>query len=114
MRISDWSSDVCSSDLRRWIPLRLLRFSPCLSFALPFRRCRLSSILSSRQRFKSGVEPVLLAEQLLLLVQIILRRACPKPFGGFVQRRVHCFKRRQHIQNGTTLDRKSTRLNSSH
>src|SRR3546814_19262693 len=23
MRISDWSSDVCSSDLRRWITLRM-------------------------------------------------------------------------------------------
>src|SRR3546814_5956727 len=34
MRISDWSSDVCSSDLRRAGVLRKKRNNPCLSFSV--------------------------------------------------------------------------------
>src|SRR3546814_3934415 len=89
MRISDWSSDVCSSDL-------LKRSGADIGAACPLQR------VPARARCKA--RPMLLCQ--LLQSRLELRRA-----GGAGMADRATTERRKA---GTEEDRKSTRLNSSH
>src|SRR3546814_14243301 len=54
MRISDWSSDVCSSDLRNLDEAFLRRIHAVVEFPAPDARCRLEIW---RRVFPAGVRP---------------------------------------------------------
>src|SRR3546814_4293074 len=102
MRISDWSSDVCSSDLHGQIPAQRIR--PCISLALQGRAagrgmagqpliCRGEARVDARERAAVGlIQPGGrgVAARFGQCEQVLVHR--PKPDG----------------------ERKSTRLNSSH
>src|SRR3546814_7736367 len=97
MRISDWSSDVCSSDLMRCQPFVLTKGA----MAPPDdRRSRSASNRMEAARAK-------LAELFLLLPRFHI--PVPHvPHMGMVRHHAS-------IQNNDlSIDRKSTRLNSSH
>src|SRR3546814_9803544 len=120
MRISDWSSDVCSSDLRLRPGATLAptpgTAAPATSDRLPLSRCRAADLNG-----RSG--PLRSAEQgywqlfhdrgaphvgtLLLLWPVLVQhgpRRCAHQMQG---------PRVERLQTGA-VDRKSTRLNSSH
>src|SRR3546814_7824202 len=97
MRISDWSSDVCSSDLEH-VP-RVDRGLRVGGKGFP-----------ERQGGKRCQKPVIVdavhedVDELL----DVANNAMP----GLD--RAHCFKRGKRSQDAASIDRKSTRLNSSH
>src|SRR3546814_1278304 len=97
MRISDWSSDVCSSDLLDFAVIRLAKRDRLLVLQPVdgFRR-RAHSVLEGRR----WLRPV--REQRVVLGEALLRRLD-------VVERLVLLK-----AHGDQLDRKSTRLNSSH
>src|SRR3546814_3023727 len=103
MRISDWSSDVCSSDLPEQRDVAILASSPgagritiatLLAEAWDALRRRDYHVL----RCLCGVAPV--------------TRQSGK--SKFVVRRLAASRRLQNVAYHWALDRKSTRLNSSH
>src|SRR3546814_10535051 len=99
MRISDWSSDVCSSDLR----------------VGPMVFAWLSGIVAvGQRRFPAGLSPDEAVQRGSMLAQPGPRRAGIVPQYPLVRRveggaMVHVQQMRQFMR-----DRKSTRLNSSH
>src|SRR3546814_7391146 len=106
MRISDWSSDVCSSDLREhetsdatFDPLELDRFSTLqqLSRALGESAADMSSLQGTLDDLTRQYETLLLQQSRVSSdLQQGLMRTRMVPFDALVP------------------DRKSTRLNSSH
>src|SRR3546814_1371940 len=119
MRISDWSSDVCSSDLRRlqWhrnrrtiggglgvVAMRDTRVGCVGELGFEFGR-------RHRAELRETVQ-ILLADALLgdqLVFAVVAAGTCLRLIGGRNESGVQ-------LQRGQTfgLDRKSTRLNSSH
>src|SRR3546814_4424956 len=98
MRISDWSSDVCSSDLRSIAAARYL-FAVASGMEI-----RMTSSPSPRRWL--FVLTILVGSFLLFLVQPMVARMVLPKLGGAPA-----------VWNSAMLvyqDRKSTRLNSSH
>src|SRR3546814_4753248 len=97
MRISDWSSDVCSSDLGRWHILHI----ECLVAA--FDDCAIADALDDL--------PVILGHVVATCVQrlAVEHAYAPVVVGRLIRLRDDQVATLQHL-----LDRKSTRLNSSH
>src|SRR3546814_6080959 len=94
MRISDWSSDVCSSDLGRLVPGRQRRAADLGEHHQPDRGVGGVEILVLGKRLEQSVAE--LAERILI-------EAAEQAVLGFLRH----FLRIER-------DRKSTRLNSSH
>src|SRR3546814_3210492 len=113
MRISDWSSDVCSSDLRRRtteavmaIPLTGRRLNVGSDTALPLHAGVQLVALGVRQGGVALAEVgALLVVQDAALLGLIASGQCQQQAG----RDDRCKLPKTHC-----LDRKSTRLNSSH
>src|SRR3546814_4249832 len=99
MRISDWSSDVCSSDLKPAMRLRRIR-------KMEVRRCMIDSVECCNSELK--------ADRCRRL-DVLVKRKGPL-------RHEHDIKTLVSISQGSEIeqrtaigtDRKSTRLNSSH
>src|SRR3546814_2140211 len=101
MRISDWSSDVCSSDLQHLIAFTLLRRA---------------DQLVDRGRLVAG--GLIVADQVeaLAALDLVGARGAVRDIGV---RGVDLVERSANLddhgrQYGSVADRKSTRLNSSH
>src|SRR3546814_2127778 len=97
MRISDWSSDVCSSDLTQLsadYDLIILDSTPVfgMSYALILGCLAQKTVLVTRRGWTTQSKAMQAARQLVL---------CGADMAGAVFNRAH-------------IDRKSTRLNSSH
>src|SRR3546814_6761835 len=105
MRISDWSSDVCSSDLRARAVVFARHRQPVIGEP---RRRALRHLIEPQQRIvgESGASRTGL-EQILRTVRIAVRadarEVAPRIVAAARARR-----------GGVLVDRKSTRLNSSH
>src|SRR3546814_1251293 len=97
MRISDWSSDVCSSDLPEILRLPTLLADP-------------------RRVARSIVTNFALCIELAGALRKIIagRFACPTVDAGSFTRRLGCSAVRGSDMDRRIVDRKSTRLNSSH
>src|SRR3546814_1130477 len=103
MRISDWSSDVCSSDLRDitgWAPNRIVR---CGIGYVPqvdnvFREMTVEENLEMGAFLRRGAIDEALERIYRLFPDLVEKRR--KPAGS--------------LSGGQRQDRKSTRLNSSH
>src|SRR3546814_7570640 len=112
MRISDWSSDVCSSDLKEAGRGRAVIFRPEMSEAIERRR-----------RTELDLRVAIAENQLRLVYQPVLTIEGAPRFNS-----VEALLRWEHPQRGLIspdefipiaessgqIDRKSTRLNSSH
>src|SRR3546814_2109890 len=113
MRISDWSSDVCSSDLRTFAQVadRTKRLAGYLAASgLGVRRER-----SELERWECGQSPVALImgnrpEYLESMLGAFRARAVPFNVNNHYQPH----EIRSLLRSMGTEDRKSTRLNSSH
>src|SRR3546814_6757099 len=106
MRISDWSSDVCSSDLALGLGLHLqLRVAPALLLAAGLDAQR-------RERIELGrIDPERPLHQ-LPVTRPLLGLKPPFPRLPLVERGISA---RLHLGgHHARVDRKSTRLNSSH
>src|SRR3546814_946067 len=109
MRISDWSSDVCSSDLTRVsatpetvqknkpMPVRLMGFP-----RLPNDRRPVYVIEQQNEAIYIRLDPLAVAEYLRVNGVMAAAPPAPRTIGG------------ELIETYQDLDRKSTRLNSSH
>src|SRR3546814_5537763 len=105
MRISDWSSDVCSSDLQR---MRARKAEVALyaeAIGKPYR-----GDLRQAEASKLGTAETKVgeAEQGVAVIGKLGREPC---------RRTHWVEQLDHrhrVRRGLPVDRKSTRLNSSH
>src|SRR3546814_10352479 len=103
MRISDWSSDVCSSDLEKACELGVARLQPVLT-----RRAVVDKLNLPR-----------LHSHLVEAAEQCGRTALPE-LGEMVklQNLLKNWSQSRHLffadEQGGTPDRKSTRLNSSH
>src|SRR3546814_5659957 len=105
MRISDWSSDVCSSDLIAGIFERIVR---------TFQRQQMIGIGAGRDRRHHAVQ--LRIDACMLAKEAAARRVDAVVVGG-VFFKVWADPFRIGVAHGVDLveeDRKSTRLNSSH
>src|SRR3546814_2972031 len=96
MRISDWSSDVCSSDL-----IRRLRNPGMEILLLPL----------SEAKENRHVRPYCLANSLDDFRGKTCARLCIAPIAILTQIR---FRPQEAVDQISARDRKSTRLNSSH
>src|SRR3546814_4475440 len=99
MRISDWSSDVCSSDLLIALLLQAAAFA--------FQRALdalVDRAFPGTQALVLGLVLLVVAERALQLGAQLLHLGHQR--GDGIARRVAC--------DAQGLDRKSTRLNSSH
>src|SRR3546814_2348010 len=99
MRISDWSSDVCSSDLARM-------------FALQWHQEGLASYISFEGKTDHHDAEIRHAQEWLSTHFSVAR-----PVDEIISRSrlaERTFKRRFTAATGLAPDRKSTRLNSSH
>src|SRR3546814_5490793 len=105
MRISDWSSDVCSSDLRRGLALQAARR---VLLGNPFEGChafRPGDWIDDRHR--RAAADVCKTEKIIPEVALVLN------FAAFmIEDRVK--GESEWSRHLASLDRKSTRLNSSH
>src|SRR3546814_9536127 len=120
MRISDWSSDVCSSDLLQRIPLGLLKRS---GWPFPFPRWLKEQIKSVDAVIAVGGDNYSLDYRLPSLTMGIDRLAMDlgRPVflwgasvGPFEAEPHFVPAIRHHLMRMSGIDRKSTRLNSSH
>src|SRR3546814_20741818 len=55
MRISDWSSDVCSSDLKTRPTVNSSKYSPAIRFARPLDRASMITSTADQRRQDTGV-----------------------------------------------------------
>src|SRR3546814_1192822 len=101
MRISDWSSDVCSSDLRSLTDL--LRGRAGIDIGNQGGHGKLSNV------FMRGAE----ADQVLVLIDGVRVGSVSAGLTAFQDLPVDQIDRIE-IVRGPRSDRKSTRLNSSH
>src|SRR3546814_5564976 len=102
MRISDWSSDLCSSDLEGTYPLpeaQLDRFLMEIDVGYPEIEAERQMLIETTGIQQSEARAVMTAEE-LIQVQHLVRRV---PVGESVVETILAI-----------VDRKSTRLNSSH
>src|SRR3546814_2868699 len=105
MRISDWSSDVCSSDLLR---RRRARDQP-LAAPLPHAaRCVVDHAETERSA------PMIDIQHLVGIAPLTLAGAAAMTFGAAYVRGLTGFGMAIILVPLLGLDRKSTRLNSSH
>src|SRR3546814_10839038 len=113
MRISDWSSDVCSSDLG-WLPALALTFIVSLA-ALAWRNGRRYGLVAIGLTVALVVVKVASS---LSLVTVQVGAACflIAAIAANVSRtrRRNLAQRENPVSGLPNLDRKSTRLNSSH
>src|SRR3546814_3819651 len=103
MRISDWSSDVCSSDLRPqgiriWAIFDIPAIVPCQRDVLPAQRCDVACDLVGRTDVSQRHFEI---------------AGVPQDDGGDEQIEARC-PISLVLEAPITQDRKSTRLNSSH
>src|SRR3546814_1584792 len=100
MRISDWSSDVCSSDLKSTISRILFRFYDVLDGAVRIDGQDIRGVIQSSLRAAIGIVP----QDTVLFNDTIgynIRYGRPEASDA-------------EMVEAARLDRKSTRLNSSH
>src|SRR3546814_2147450 len=97
MRISDWSSDVCSSDLD---------IIPAIAVGAKLERGE----IRPRARFRKALAPIILARQ---DARQIMRALFRRPVMHD-DRRDHFQPHWGEVGGAGARDRKSTRLNSSH
>src|SRR3546814_7655322 len=103
MRISDWSSDVCSSDLELEEDLRQLKA----------RLERISRTGSGKIiRLRAVAAVFLLLAGVGLCWYLVADRPSSSLFSGYISEDVHPGRSRAVLT--LAEDRKSTRLNSSH
>src|SRR3546814_4725728 len=105
MRISDWSSDVCSSDLIAVIFIHLLR-QQVDAMKRPFQPLRGADDADIVPHETANLPPVMLDDDFLVAIGDTAFVPCPDRWG-----------KRQAVPVGMDVpgrDRKSTRLNSSH
>src|SRR3546814_1768368 len=102
MRISDWSSDVCSSDLHDWVVRPQLRTVPGVT--------EVNSIGGYRKEYVVAPIPARLAGFGLTVEEVIdaLESNNANVGAGYIERSGSQYLIR------VPGDRKSTRLNSSH
>src|SRR3546814_8130953 len=107
MRISDWSSDVCSSDLVR---------AALLEKALPFEfvATRASQDAAFRVLSPLGKIPVLDTGEGYLSETVAILDYLDDAYPDVPLRHSDAFSRARSRQIINLVDRKSTRLNSSH
>src|SRR3546814_4922773 len=112
MRISDWSSDVCSSDLGSPVPVLMVQDRG----TRPYRRITVATDFS-----EASFQALLRAAAIFPESSLTLFHAYDIPFAGFVTDRD--FSRElqametdvaARVLGDERIDRKSTRLNSSH
>src|SRR3546814_7996777 len=100
MRISDWSSDVCSSDLLLLLSAALLLLVGLAEALVGFGRVREGvTLLAGRRRRRMDVFVFLVVLRLVRLVGLFRRRSGHHGWQA---------------EAGKLADRKSTRLNYSH
>src|SRR3546814_1908889 len=102
MRISDWSSDVCSSDLRLVRALALLEIGG-LAVELGGFDFRTG---------EAGLDQVVLGQKVRVLQAQALLQPAAVGIGLDADRGDADIA--EHVPERQTVDRKSTRLNSSH
>src|SRR3546814_7651778 len=104
MRISDWSSDVCSSDLKRlWLGIAIYTGVVLLSLLIGGMLSVLPAEANEGLVEASGLTREVLAAATQAYAQ-----------GDFMQVTVQRTQDFMRVLQGDVVDRKSKRLNSSH
>src|SRR3546814_4584076 len=103
MRISDWSSDVCSSDLSR--ALEQARLKQSQESELARSVAEIASVESARVHLALPEQSVFVRDRTSPTASVFLKLAPGRVLGEAQVR---------SIVNLVASDRKSTRLNSSH
>src|SRR3546814_3607007 len=111
MRISDWSSDVCSSDLKP-APKSSARTLKGLvaDLSTPTTREAAHDCLAATIYHESRAEPL---EGQLAVAEVVINRTQSPSFRRTICGVVTQPKQFSFVRNGA-IDRKSTRLNYSH
>src|SRR3546814_1883026 len=119
MRISDWSSDVCSSDLAVQPSLDRRQLIDQLTFIFEAKPCPVAEITESDAgEFAAMQKPVPGQQRILGIVafEVVHRVEEILPAGLTLAPRegAKCVEPARDRRDEPALDRKSTRLNSSH
>src|SRR3546814_3182398 len=111
MRISDWSSDVCSSDL---VELLDDRVDPGVGAVLGRLGAAADDLLEGRVAAHLEVAAADAGAQLARQAEAVERQDAPHVRVDPVQLRIDAALGHRKDADGIGADRKSTRLNSSH